>query len=65
MTTDDLRQNFLEPWTKKIEARLDRIENKLDLANGRSRKNAWNIRAIWTVISCTWGVFLLWLKNKL
>ena len=44
---------------------LLRIERKVDAANGRSRRNAWNIRAIWAIFAGAWAVALIWIKAKL
>lgn len=56
MTTDEL-------WDL-IKDRLDKIEQKLDKANGRSQRNAWNIKALWGVVSAEFGLFVWWLKSR-
>ena len=46
-------------------ATLDRIEQKVDTANGRSRKNSMHIKGLWAVFGAQWTGFLIWLRNYL
>lgn len=59
----------LSEWLKRdideIKAdQKDQCKMLKDL-NGRSRKNSWNIKAIWTLFGGGWAVFLLWLRREL
>ena len=44
---------------------LARIEGKIDSVNGRSKHNAWNIRAIWGIFGAAWAVLLIWLRGQI
>ena len=55
----------LDTLWQLLEPRLSSIELKLDKANGRSNKNCWNIRAIWTVFGGAWTLLLLYLRGDI
>ena len=44
---------------------LGRIEKKVDVANGRSRRNSLHITGLWAVLGAGWTVFVLWIKAKM
>lgn len=75
MTLEELQEHIEAICTERsgniakgqVEMReiLIRIEEKIDEVNGRSRQNAWSIKAIWGIFGAVWGAFLIWLRAKL
>jgi hypothetical protein len=48
----------------RVDGKLDKVTEQLRDMNGRSRINAWNIKAIWSIFAGAWAVLLIWIKAK-
>jgi|GEM_PF-4853602 len=58
------RSGNLQKGQDETKVSLDRIEGKVDAANGRSRRNALQIKGLWAAFTAGWTLFLIWFKAK-